>query len=165
MDRFYPAAALLGLLELRGRALGSGTENSITLAVPEAAVWCVLQSLLLPTLVVPQFCVHSLCTRTVLLVICPLLATLVFSSPFSSESGQILKVQKCPHHCPLVNSLPHAHPVLAQSPLTPTFQPPNCLKSLPSLKTDGRMNKSLPTQNLLDSVFLRGCNVPFILCA
>ena len=41
--------------------------------------------------------VHSLCTRPVLLVVCPLLAALVFSSPFSSESGQILKVHNPPH--------------------------------------------------------------------
>lgn len=44
---------------------------------------------------------HSSCSRTVLLIICPPLATAVFSSPCSSESGRILKghTRPCPA-CP-----------------------------------------------------------------
>lgn len=68
--------------------------------------------------------VHSLCTRPVLLVVCPLLAALVFSSPFSSESGQILKVHNPPHPPSLSLRSAYACTACPPSPSTPDFQPP-----------------------------------------
>lgn len=52
--RFYPAPALLGFLELCGRALCSGTDHSILLAGPEAALGQVLEFLFLLFSILPK---------------------------------------------------------------------------------------------------------------
>ena len=154
MGSIYPAPGLVGCLEPRGRAPGAGPETSIAQAEPEAALPHALQFLLHP----PFSCPSSVSTVSApgLCFSWSVLSwTLRFSHPhLSSESGQMLKVRRNPpaHPTPSIPSLSrlaHAPSVFPPFPFdSPTFQSPNWLKSLPSLKTDGQVNTSLPTQSL-----------------